>query len=152
VEDFTFSDDLSYCQCPAGKRLYRSGGNVTIRNFKAVKFRAPKSACRGCALRAQCLRHPERTEVRQVAYFIGRSAEGKATFTERMKHKIDSVAGRSLYSLRLGIAEPPFANICSALGMRRFSLRGREKVNGQWQLFCLLHNLMKIYRYGTEFT
>jgi transposase len=152
TDDFIFPEDLSYCLCPAGKRLYRSGGNVVIKNFRAVRFRAPKSACLPCKLRSQCLRHPDRTETRQVAYFLGRSAKGKETFTEKMKRKIDSAAGRMLYGMRLAVGEPPFANIKSAIGLDRFTLRSKPKVDAQWKLFCIVHNLKKIHRYGLGFT
>jgi len=148
TEDFTFPKDLSHCICPAGKRLYRSGFNVKVRGFRAVKFKGPKSACIPCKLRSKCLRHPE---IRQVAYFTGRTEKGKNTFTEKMKHKIDSAAGRILYAIRLAISEPPFANIKSALRLDRFTLRGKRKVNVQWNLFCIVHNMKKIQRYGPGF-
>ncbi|MHB1184228.1 MAG: transposase [Desulfobulbia bacterium] len=149
--DFVFPEYLSYCLCPAGKRLYRSGNNVVARNFLATKFKGPKSACVPCKLRTQCLRHPDRTETRQVAYIHGRSATGKETFTEKMKRKIDSTAGRALYSMRVAIAKPPFANICHIMGLDRFTLRGKRKVNIQWNLFCIVYNLKKVARYGPSF-
>jgi transposase len=150
--DFTFPEDLSHCICPAGKRLYRSGGNAVSKGgFRSVRFKGPKSACVHCKLRSQCLRYPDRTEIRQVAYFLGRSEKGRITFTERMKRKIDSAAGRVLYGIRLAIGEPPFANIRSALGLDRFTLRGKRKVNVQWKLFCIVHNMKKIQRYGSGF-
>lgn len=149
--DFVFPADLSHCICPAGKRLYRSGGQAKVGKFLATKFKGPKSACVPCQLRSACLRHPERTEIRQVAYFHGRTAHGKETFTEKMKQKIDSAAGRALYSLRVAIAEPPFAHICRVMGLNRFSLRGKKKVNVQWNLFCIVHNLKKVARYGPQF-
>jgi hypothetical protein len=68
-----------------------------------------------------------------------------------MKRKIDSVAGRALYAIRLAIREPPFANIRSALRLDRFTLRGKRKVNVQWNLFCMIHNMKKIQRYGSGF-
>ena len=149
--DFVFAKDLSHCICPAGKRLYRSGGHVQVRGSMATKFKAPKSACLGCALRSACLRHPERTEIRQVAYFHGRSVQGAESFTARMQRKIDSTVGRALYSLRVAIAEPPFAHICRVMGLDRFTLRGKIKVNIQWKLFCIVHNLKKAARYGPQF-
>lgn len=149
--DFTFAKDFSYCICPSGKRLYRNGNNISIKNFRAHKFKGPKSACVPCQLRSQCLRHPERTEIRQVAYFLGRSEKGKNTFTEKMKHKIDSATGRLVYSMRMGTVEPVFANICSTLGLDRFTLRGRTKVNSQWNLFCMIHNMKKIHSFGPGF-
>ena len=109
-EDFTFDKNMRFCICPAGKRMYRSGGNVFVRGYHAVKFKGTKSACRPCHLRPQCLRHPDRTEIRQVAYFTGKT-RGK-NFSARMRNKIDSKIGRTLYSMRLAVAEPPFAHIC----------------------------------------
>jgi hypothetical protein len=52
--------------------------------------------------------------------------------------------------MRLGIVEPVFGNIRETLGLRRFSLRGKEKVDGQWKLMTMLHNIFKIHRYGWE--
>ena len=47
-----------------------------------------------------------------------------------------------------GVGEPPFAHIRSILGFDRFNLRGKIKVNIQWNLFCIVHNLKKIHHYG----
>ena len=149
--DFTYDETARTCVCPAGKRLYKNGANVTIRGFIGMKFTAPKSACLPCALRDRCLRHPEKTKVRQVVFFNGRTRETSETFTAKMKRKIDSVLGKLIYQRRLAIAEPPFANIRHAKGLDRFTLRGKLKVNGQWLLYCLVHNIGKIQRYGPGF-
>ncbi len=149
--DFTMSEDKTHCICPAGKRLYRNGGNVVVKGRRAVKFRGRMTDCRVCGLRERCLRHPGWTEARQVYFFQG-SAESKSeTFTQKMKRKIDSVKGRLIYNKRLGTAEPVFGNICSTLGLNRFTLRGKGKVNTQWVLYCVVHNLFKVHRYGLEF-
>jgi hypothetical protein len=68
-----------------------------------------------------------------------------------MKRKFDSSAGRALYSLRVAIAEQPFAHICRIMGLDRFTLRGRAKVNIQWNLFYIVHNLKKVARYGPQY-
>ena len=65
-----------------------------------------------------------------------------------MKRKIDSTIGPVIYGMRLAISEPPFSHITSALGLDRFTLRGKTKVNTQWNLFYIVHNLTKIHRYG----
>ena len=49
---------------------------------------------------------------------------------------------------RKHIVEPVFGQIKSARGIRKFLLRGLEKVSGEWQLICLTHNLLKIWRCG----
>jgi hypothetical protein len=53
--------------------------------------------------------------------------------------------------MRLAIAEPPYAPICKVMGLDQFTLRGQKKVNTQWSLFCVVHNMKKIHRYGTGF-
>ncbi len=90
----------------------------------------------------------DRTPTRQVVFFKGRVADAPETYTQKMKKKIDTAEGRSQYSRRLGIVEPVFAHICNTLGLRRFSLRGRIKVDMQWKLYCIVHNLIKIHRFG----
>jgi len=148
IRQFTMSDDAKYCICPAGKRLHRNGGNVVVKGYRGIKFRGNMTDCRICALRKQCLRYPDRTETRQVYFFQGRAPFLPETFTEKMKRKIDSVKGRLIYNRRLATAEPVFAHICSILGLDRFTLRGKRKVNIQWRLYCIVHNLLKVHRYG----
>ena len=133
---------------PTGTIRQSNGANVTIRGFVGVKFTAPKSACAPCGLRDRCLRHPARTKVRQVVFFTGHTRQAGETFTNKMKRKIDSAAGRLIYQRRLATAEPPFANIRHAKGLDRFTLRGKTKVDAQWLLYCLVHNIGKIQRYG----
>lgn len=145
---FTMSDDARHCICPAGKRLHRNGANVIVNGKRAIKFRGNKTDCRVCALRKKCLRHPDHTEARQVYFFQGRAESLPESFTEKMKRKIDSVKGRLIYNRRLATAEPVFGNICSTLGLNRFTLRGKRKVNSQWLLYCIVHNLFKVHRYG----
>ncbi|MGO8716834.1 MAG: IS1182 family transposase [Smithella sp.] len=142
TEDFTFGKNMEHCICPAGRRLYRSGFNA-----KVYRFKGTQTTCVSCTLREKCIRHPEKTVIRQVAYFTGKTGDGP-TFTDKMKRKIDSTIGRVIYGMRLAISEPPFSHITSALKLDRFTLRGKTKVNTQWNLFCIVHNLTKIHRYG----
>ena len=65
-----------------------------------------------------------------------------------MKAKIDSEDGRYLYSQRLGTVEPVFGNINTTKRLKRFSLRGKPKVNAQWLMFCMVHNVEKLKNYG----
>jgi len=146
--DFQPSKDFSHCLCPAGKRLHRNGARVRMGDLWAVKFSGSSQSCRHCALRQQCLRYPERTPVRQVTIARGRFAGKLPTFAARMRERIDSERGRYLYGRRLAVVEPVFANIRSTRKLNRLSLRGRRKVNAQWQLYCLVHNIGKLQRYG----
>jgi hypothetical protein len=67
---------------------------------------------------------------------------------DEMKAKIDSEEGKRIYARRLGIVEPVFANICVHKHMDRFTLRSKRKVDVQWRLFALVHNIGKIHTFG----
>lgn len=146
--DFRYDEEAGTCICPAGERLYRNGSHCQIGSYEAVKFHGAKTVCGVCELRERCLRHPERTPARQVAFFKGKTEAAKTSYSERMKRKIDSPEGRARYGRRLGIVEPVFGNIRTTLGLARFSLRGKRKVNAQWLLYTALHNIGKLHRYG----
>jgi transposase len=146
--DFRPASDLSHCICPAGKRLYRNGGNCNIQGRKAIKFTGTQRDCRACALRAQCLRHPDRTPVRQVAIFQGKHDQSKESALDRMKRKIDSEQGREMITRRFATVEPVFGNIRHNKQMNRFTLRGQAKVDAQWKLYCMVHNIEKLAHNG----
>ena len=99
------------------------------------------------ALRAECLRTPSTQRGRQVARFERRQRDA-ADPNQRMREAIDSPNGRQLYSQRIATVEPVFANIRHHKRMSRFTLRGKGKVSTQWNLYCLVHNIEKMARYG----
>jgi len=65
-----------------------------------------------------------------------------------MKANIDSSSGRAQHAQRFAAVEPVFANMRYNKGLDRFTLRGRTKVDGQWKLFCLVHNIEKLAKSG----
>jgi transposase len=71
----------------------------------------------------------------------------QASVEEKMQYKLKTAAGKALYAARKHIVEPVFGMTKSARGIRRFLLRGLEKVSAEWQLICLTHNLLKIWRH-----
>jgi hypothetical protein len=146
--EFKVAKDRSHCICPAGKRLYRNGGNCNIGGRQAIKFSGAKRDCENCPLRTRCLRHPQRTPVRQVAIFLGKHAKAAEKAIERMKRKIDTDTGREMIARRFATVEPVFGNLRYNKGLNRFTLRGRHKVDGQWKLYCLVHNIEKLANNG----
>ena len=70
--------------------------------------------------------------------------EEKYPATHRMKQKLEAEEGRRRYSKRKSIVEPVNGWIKSVLGFRQFSLRGLQKVSGEWTLVCLALNLRQM--------
>ena len=65
-----------------------------------------------------------------------------------MRTRIDQPANRARYGRRFAVVEPVFANLRHNKRLARFTLRGRTKVDGQWKLFCLVHNIEKLAHHG----
>ncbi len=84
---------------------------------------------------------------RQVSFII----ENKRlpNDTDWMKHRVDSPKGKEIYSHRMSAVESVFGNIGTPKRLNCFSLRGKKKVQGQWQLYCLVHNIEKLENYGS---
>src|SRR6201998_2028399 len=72
-------------------------------------------------------------------------AAKEPTPCEAMPHLLKTAAGRALYALRKRTPEPVFGIIKSVLGFRQFSLRGLEKVRGEWSLVTMAWNLKRMF-------
>jgi hypothetical protein len=145
--EFHLAEDHTHCVCPAGKRLYGNGSDCTINGYVAIKFAGSKQDCVPCERRKECLRTPEKTQTRQVTFLQGKR-DASENHVERMKVKIDSDKGRELITRRFATVEPVFGNLRGNKCLHRFTLRGKDKVDGQWKLYCMMHNIEKLAKHG----
>lgn len=67
---------------------------------------------------------------------------------DRMRRKLRTKKGRQTYAKRKGIVEPVFGQIKFGRGLRQFLLRGLENVALEWDLWCIGHNLLKLWASG----
>jgi hypothetical protein len=91
-----------------------------------------------CSLRAKCLRTPARTQLRQVAIFIGRTPGKPEKALERMKRIVDSDYGKQTIARRFATVEPVFGNLrCNKrLDRLRCAARTRSTRNGSSFVWC----------------
>lgn len=141
--DFRYFAEGDYFLCPAGQRLERKNSDMTSGDVTYHKYVCSQRACSACGLRQRCFRLKDR---RERAVF--RRSDGGDKYSDDMREKIDSAHGRHMYSKRMGIVEPVYGNLRWAKGLSRFSLRGKTKVNGQYLLWCIVHNIEKVLNYG----
>jgi hypothetical protein len=69
-----------------------------------------------------------------------------ATAVEQMQRKLTTKVGAAVYATRKIIVEPVFGQIKQGRGFRQSLLRGLAKVQGEWALVCLTHNILKLHR------
>ena len=140
IVDFEYDKANDQYRCPQGMvlRLY-ARSHRTNRGQSYRRYRSRKQDCARCLLRGQCLKRG--AQRKSLALALGAQP---ATLTARMRRKIDRPESRRIYGRRLAIVEPVFANIRSNKRLDRFTYRGQVKVNIQWLLYCLVHNIEKL--------
>ena len=126
------------CICPAGQTISSRGTRNNLQGQPTAYFEGRLLQCRHCPKKHQCMKTPSAANHRkgagrQVSFPL--NGKRAANYTDWMKH-------------RMSVVEPVFGNIGTNKRLNRFSLRGKTKVQGQWQLFCLVHNVEKLARYG----
>ena len=141
LKDFRYEEALDQYICPDGKILKLRVKRVLNRGHLYRKYLAAEKDCQTCPLRPRCI-YGAGAKRKQLSVPIGDS------LSKQMVEKIDTEPGRRIYPQRLAIVEPVFANIRSNKRLDRFTLRGKIKVNIQWLMFCLVHNIEKILNYG----
>ena len=123
--------------------------NHKVRNKVDHYYRAREADCRECLLRSKCLAR-KNGKARALLIPLGyiENQEKQFSLSQKMKEKIDTDEGKAIYSKRLATVEPVFANIRSQKRLDRFTYRGKVKVNIQWMMYCMVHNIEKIMNYG----
>jgi transposase len=151
-DDFKFNKRWITCICPAGEKLTLSRVADNGYGKETAYFEGRLLQCRNCPLKEQCMKNAPAADQtyrsgRQVSFIIGQ-VKNKKNYTDWMKKRIDAPKGKDIYSKRMSVVEPVFANIGTNKGLNRFSLRGKTKVQAQWQLYGLIHNIEKWMNYG----
>jgi len=145
VSDFIFDPSKQVYRCPQGKELTCHARNQVNRYRTYDIYHARPEDCAAGPLRERCLSKPTSSH----RYLSVPADPQPPNLIDEMKAKIDSEEGKHIYARRLGIVEPVFANICVQKRMHRFTLRSKLKVDVQWRLFALVHNIGKIHTFGT---
>lgn len=147
--EFEYNPVNQRCFCPEGKEMRFHHEGVDANGNTKVFFEGRLAECRQCHRKQDCMRNPDsandrKGHGRQVSFIV----KDKASYTDWMRSRIDTERGKQIYSHRMSVIEPVFGNLEHNKGLRRFSLRSQRKVNTQWQLYCLVHNLEKLHHYG----
>ena len=148
ASEFKVNLKTKTCICPAGKEMMHHGEHEDEVRGTYLRFRGRLEDCRSCKLSDRCMKNKVTKRGRQI--LIRNEKKKRTSHLDLMKQKVDSEQGRLQYSKRMWTIEPVFGNIKSNKGLDRFSLRGKAKVTGQWLLYCMVHNIEKLWRYGPE--
>jgi len=143
VDDFTYNEAEDSYECPQGKKLEYK--RTTVQGgIEGKVYQASLTDCKGCSKFAQCSwsKKEQSEQVQGKALRVTKNNE-HGCLSRAMRKKLETVEYQDKYADRIQIVEPVFADIRYCKGLNRFTLRGKEKVNSQWLLYCMVHNLGK---------
>lgn len=150
ASEFTFNTSKKTCRCPAGNMLWLKNTIKESSGKLKLFFEGKLTDCRHCPLKSQCMRNPSSADTREGhGRQVSITIHGRRSATYWMQRRVDSQLGKKIYGHRMSVVEPVFGNIGTNKGLNRFSLRGKEKVQGQWQLYSLVHNIEKLANYSS---
>jgi len=148
-EDFTYDKAADQYVCPMGKRLKFYTDKAKANGIFYRRYYAAAQDCMACTVRQGCIsKKGEGGKRKQLMIPIESESRN---YSKEMAAKIDTEQGRKIYPHRIRIVEPVFANIRTQKRLDRFTLRGKIKVNIQWLLYCMVHNIEKIANFGPAF-
>ena len=133
-ETFVYEEKEDCFICPNSKKLeLKSETNDGTKIYKAKK-----EDCNSCPLKTKCCTS-KKGQPRSI------STDFYEGLRQAMRDKMQLEESKEIYGLRKTIVEPVFGQIKNG-GFRKFSLRGVEKVAGEFSLVCAVHNIKKIIR------
>ena len=144
LEDFKHDEVRDQYICPCNKRLKLNVKKLSRDRIIYRRYVADLKDCQGCSLKRRCMRR-KNAKRKTIDVPIG---VAENNYSKAMAAKVDSEKGRKIYPQRIAIVEPVFANIRAHKQLNRFTLREKIKVNIQWLLYCMVHNMGKIMRYA----
>jgi transposase len=135
ASEFTYDSELNVVICPQGKELQQLSNRH--KESAGIKVYRSTRVCKDCPVRAQCTKQK-----------YGRAIEIQAHHEVVEKHrlKMSGDPAKKLYKERSGIVEPLFAWIKIHDQFNRWTVRGLENVEAQWQWVCTSQNLRRIIK------
>ena len=149
LEDFSYDEAADEYECPMGKKLKLNTKKAKANGILYRRYHARARDCEVCTVREGCISKKGKRGKRKLLMIPVES--GRRNHSKEMAAKMDTDRGREIYPHRMKIVEPVFANIRTQKRLDRFTLRGKIKVNIQWLLYCMVHNIEKIANFGPGF-
>jgi transposase len=146
LADFKYNGGTDEYVCPNAKALELQVKKTKVDGVIYRRYVADRNDCQRCEMKSRCI-IGKNGKRRYLNVPIGSASDN---LTKPMIEKVESEKGRKIYPRRIAIVEPVFANVRTHKRMDRFTLRGKNKVNIQWLLYCMIHNIGKIMTYGSN--
>jgi transposase len=137
AENFSYEADTDQYICPQGRKLiYKDTRKyISDNGYESSRRIYECESCQDCPVKAECTKSKFNRQILVGVELL----QLKKTAHDFLL----SPCGRELRSQRPIEVEAVFGRLKHDWGFRRFFLRGIEKVNTEWGILCLAHNIAK---------
>jgi transposase len=132
--DFDYNEAENTFTCPGEQKLEMKRG---LKNGTRI-YQGDAETCANCEYQPRCC-NSKNGNARSI------TCDDKEPLRQQMNSKMETADSKAVYKERKVIVEPVFGQIKN-MGFRGFSVRGKEKVAGEFSLVCAVHNIKKIMR------
>jgi transposase len=141
VNNLYYNKKEDYFVCPIGQKMYlKSEYKRTTENGYEQQISVYEAQnCKGCPLRGSC----HKSKDNRVIHVNHKLLKHK----EKVKENLLSEQGIKYRKKRSVEPESVFGQIKQNKGFRRFSLRGLEKVEVEFGLVAIAHNIQKLWKW-----
>jgi transposase len=139
-ENFTYWPEEDQYECPQGKRLryLHTQEYVTANGYQSERRVYGDAPCQDCSFVSECAPYSKKKQ-RRLAISVE-----LVKMKKEARERLTSPMGKEMRSQRPIEVEAVFGRLKHNWGFRRFMLRGLEKVNTEWGILCLAHNIAKV--------
>lgn len=130
--DFSYDEASNTFTCP-GEHILPM---VSESKDGSRVYQGRAEVCAECPLKNRCCQSAT-GQARTI------NIDDKESLRQDMSRKMQTPAAQTIYKQRKVIVEPVFGQIKNS-GFRGFSVRGKDKVAGEFSIVCAAHNFKKI--------
>jgi len=137
-DHFEYEETTDQFLCPAKRRLSYlfTSQYKTTNGYLSTRRHYECENCQECPLKSQCTNAKGNRQI-QVSFQL-------REYRRQARENLTSTQGKQRRAQRAVEVETSFGDIKHNMGFRRFHLRGQEKVNTEWLLVCIAHNMRKL--------
>jgi len=138
ADRFEYDPQTDEFICPNQQRLryLYTSQHKTDNGYESERRHYECKSCADCPIKSECTKAKGNRQI-QVSFKL-------IEYRRQARENLTSEMGKSLRKLRSVEVETVFGNIKHNMRFRRFHLRGLEKVNTEWGLVCIAHNMRKL--------
>ena len=140
-QNWKYFREEDYFLCPSHRfvEFKRYTSRTNAYGYKQEYKLYECESCKGCPIKKQCTKAKNNRQVRINPVYEECKAKARENLIEKEKTK-------TIYSKRKIEPESVFGNLKANLGCQKFRLRGKEKVNVEFGLLSMAHNLIKEHK------